>query len=395
MNLKVKDFRCNVMIFIYSLLIFSSASLFNEKSSLIYLLITILCSLCIFIVNIKKTKVIFLYLFNKMNIWLVLVFSLFTFNALIRLRFGVYNYDFMFMTICQLIIIIVYGYTFDPSKYINIIIKSFRNAVFLIIIYILINEFDKIISGGVRIGDTLSGNEVTVSIVLGVCMLYSFYDYLINNIKLSLLATILSGVFMLLTGSKSSILTILSCLILYSFIEKVSVKTILKIFIITISLIFLIFSNDYFYNIIGFRIENALGVIGLINQNQKYISYSTTVRENMLFKGIEIMFLNPFFGGGHNFFALQSGIGVYSHCSPLEIICNYGLVGFFSYYSMHIFLLIKTIKQKRKSNYHFFSIVLLMNTIFCDFISITYLRGFILFMPLITCYFILFCKEDY
>ena len=57
---------------------------------------------------------------------------------------------------------------------------------------------------------------------------------------------------------------------------------------------------------------------------------------------------NIIFGYGYYGFGDFSGVGTYAHANYIEIICDYGLIGFVIYYGMIISLLRSSLVQKNK-----------------------------------------------
>jgi hypothetical protein len=97
----------------------------------------------------------------------------------------------------------------------------------------------------------------------------------------------------------------------------------------------------FFYLVIGsfllLAAVNAISGQGLIERylffsnNETGLSIdevSAVSRLDLIKTGFSLFQTNPWFGIGRDGFASQSGYGIYSHCNYIEILVNYGLVGF-------------------------------------------------------------------
>lgn len=78
--------------------------------------------------------------------------------------------------------------------------------------------------------------------------------------------------------------------------------------------------------------------------------YSTNERNDMIDAAIELFKQKPVAGWGVEGFADASGYGRYCHNNFLEILANYGIIGFILYYSIHAYILIKLLTKLNMSN---------------------------------------------
>ena len=120
--------------------------------------------------------------------------------------------------------------------------------------------------------------------------------------------------------------------------------------------------------------------------------YSSEVRSEMIPLALAMFTLSPIWGNGYAYFITHSGLNIstqsYSaHNNYLEILVNYGAVGFVIYYSVIIYILVLLYKyRKRNITIHFLFVLLLIHLIviepttvnFCNYV-IYYIFYFICF----------------
>lgn len=69
---------------------------------------------------------------------------------------------------------------------------------------------------------------------------------------------------------------------------------------------------------------------GLAGQYSGDASFDT--RSQMISGGLNLWFKSPLWGNGNEAFRVDSGFGTYSHSTVIELLCNYGLLGFLCFY---------------------------------------------------------------
>ena len=378
----------NVEVVIISLIFLTNATLYNEKSKYLYLVLSliILIGSWIYIyINMKdiKNKIIQ----NRFLHWITLIFFMYEFYGIVRPVYGNFNWDYLLFLYTNIVTSVL---LFTNIKR-NFQEKSFLDIskIFIvgICLYLLINEFSNILQGGIRIGESASGNVNTVGTYLTFFSVPIFYEIFYKNNKKLILLAILGVIFILLTGSKKALL-LTGILLITLYITKSGVKIKNIIFIILVILVttILLIKIPFLHDIIGFRIVDALSSFG-INIKGAHYSYSTSVRIKM-YKAVPSLFIkNPIIGGGWGFFQTFSGFNVYSHANYIEILITFGLLGFIFYYGFFVKLIIeiiKLIKNKKAIIPFCYALLLFVN----DFLVITFCQ-----IPL--CYFILFLMYNY
>jgi O-antigen ligase len=80
----------------------------------------------------------------------------------------------------------------------------------------------------------------------------------------------------------------------------------------------------------------------------------------------------PIFGGGWFYFSEYSGMGTYSHNNFLELLVTYGIVGFFTYYSMFFKVLLKLKKMYKRDNYAKLLVTMIIIILINDFAAVSF-----------------------
>lgn len=100
-------------------------------------------------------------------------------------------------------------------------------------------------------------------------------------------------------------------------------------------------------------------------------------RFNMISTGISMFAKKPIFGYGAGAFKELAGFGIYSHNNYVELLVNFGIVGFSLYYSVIISCIIKLIKLiKYKDNYAKLLLVFWIMRLVSDFGNVSYYDRF-------------------
>ena len=121
-----------------------------------------------------------------------------------------------------------------------------------------------------------------------------------------------------------------------------ALKIIIKMTVGIIILYLLVMNIPVLYNLIGYRIENAL----LFFELSESTDSSIIVRNRMIESAVDLFNKRQWFGWGMDYFkgSDQSGLGYYSHNNYLEILSGGGIVGFVIYYFRYILLLTKQVR---------------------------------------------------
>lgn len=310
-------------------------------------------------------------------IWLTLVYGMFFIYGLNFLQAGVFDWDgILIRYIGNISIFLLIGKIFEDKG--SLIVRPFAITGVITIAYIIISESANIISGGLRIGETLSGNVNTVGFNLGFISILVTWSYCLYKKSYKVLFLAILMIFMVLTGSKKALLIVIIDLLLIFIYDHKKAGTWLKIALILAVGIYVIFNVPYFYDILGSRIESMISTMILGQTPTNLYSYSTDMREVMIREGFQMFQHKPFFGGGWNYFAANTSTHYeYSHCNYVELLCSFGLFGTLLFYSKpisNLFYMIsrKVVRYEETKDIAILALVLIAEMAVADWATVTF-----------------------
>lgn len=257
-----------------------------------------------------------------------------------------------FKTFNQTVVILPFLFLFVYQYLKNTkIIKTFAYITFLgylffAVVFSIYYAKELIALDFLRLGDAF-GNVNGIGSFFATGFAFSLYYGIIkkryHNLLFSVLLLFLSGT----TGSKTAIL-----MVVVSLIVVIIVKFGLKKWYITISIIVgftilgLIILNIPAFSFLQGRITKMFQVfLGIEGSN---VDGSTVTRLNMVYEGIYGFLQKPIFGWGHQGFRNDiSSFRTYSHNNYIDLLSNYGLLGFLTFESIIFIPLFKYIARKK------------------------------------------------
>ena len=327
-----------------------------------YRSITLLVSLIVIVVNIRRKVVIPIA---------VKVFFIFWALVLLRMLFDLELSDYLIPSqYKQRLWLYSIGLTLIPMIS---IVKSFKNIDFSLAlkwIYILsvislvisfflqVDESSKFerISGNVALDSISFSNASIVTVILSLYYLVNSSNVKFKNKFIYIIVFILAFYVAFRAGSRGPIVGLLLVLLFwYSFRKKNMLRAILKFMVI---LFILYFSSEILLSIItkispvlGERFNIAISGQDLSMMN-RFESYDWFLNE---------IYKNPFFGS--HFARLENGMFPgYAHNIFLDILLGFGIVGLVIF----IYLLIKTLNISRK-------LILFKNNYWIGLITLQYI----------------------
>lgn len=157
---------------------------------------------------------------------------------------------------------------------------------------------------------------------------------------------------------------------------------------------FAVMNIPFLYDMVGYRLE--LMISGLLGGGA--VDASTSTRMGLVEHGINFFLSSPWIGhGGANFAALnafyyRANAGCYAHNNFIEILADYGVIGFILYYWIYIFMIAKTIKRlKTTSNLQLMVFSLLVTLLIMEYGFVSYYdRFFQAFLAFAFCVLVVF-----
>lgn len=176
------------------------------------------------------------------------------------------------------------------------------------------------------------------------------------------------------TGSRGALLSLAFMFFVYAMLEKNIKKRTRNLLLIGIMLIVAIYAvvNIPFLN--QFYGERLLAIF-----SDKYYDQSFEDRNYYVVVGLEMISEKPWFGWGPDNFGMflekngEYGRAVYSHNNYIELLANYGIIGFALYYWIYVKILRISFKY-RNDPFGKFLFILILRYILCDFSGISYLE---------------------
>jgi len=214
-------------------------------------------------------------------------------------------------------------------------------------------------STGERLGQSVTGNANSFSALLMVAAVFSAWFFVFKGKKSDRVFHIVSlgGLLFLMAiaGGRKTILAVVACYILFSFLKNASstlrmLATIVKIAAVVVAMWFAIMKIPVLYDAIGERFEQLFVVL----TGGTSSVHSDSVRELMVKIAIEQWTYRPLLGYGLDTFKYYNrtvtGHFYYAHNNYAELLYDLGLVGFLLYYVFVAYLLVRLLKQLKSSN---------------------------------------------
>ena len=354
------------------ILLYSGAMLYTTETIKLFYGIIFLSTVITLYYLMKRMNIVRRYFKSRYFFWMTTIWIMFFVYALIFEVYDVFNPTRLIAIYVIVTDVALLMQTFEEKNMMNEMIKNFAVVSILMMVHIFFAEFKEIISGATRIGESGTGNVNSVALYFGILSIGIFVKAFLEKNKKYMLLYILIVAFMLLTGSKKAIIIILMTIVLafmiknrYNFIRYIELAIVLLV------MFAIVFTNKYFYNIVGYRIEDFF--VQLTTEDTTTVaSYSTEERGKMLKKFPELFIQSPIVGNGWGYFTRYGGFGVYSHCNYTEMLMTFGIFGTGLYYLMYLITLIKYIKLKGSTLQRIIPLISILAILVCDATSISF-----------------------
>lgn len=328
----------------------------------------------------KKTVLVFTI---PIKIFVIFLFYAFLFTILFST-----SWEFFF-TILQVILLLIIVY--------NILLKSNTYGFFylgitigcLLIIFLQVIGGRPLIAIGVIILDRLGGTAGNVNdyafILCTAINLLLFSFYVDANKKkmfywkiLKLLIILLFAIeIIFFTLSKTGLIIMLFSFIIFSSNYIIKSSVISKFLVVTAVLILYLMVNPNSIEIEFSVFDRFLGMYDTLSDNSSSVDASTSQRSDLITEGIRLWSERPLLGWGPGQYRWVNKVdfGVYSHNNFIELLVNFGLLGFFIFYSVHFYLLRKLFKlkkMKQRNNEVNWLLIMLFSLLIIDLTFVTY-----------------------
>lgn len=196
-----------------------------------------------------------------------------------------------------------------------------------------------------RLGESFGMNENMVGLYFLIPLCFAITELSKKNkiyIKIiNLLAVLVSGYVVMLSGSKKAIFAVAIFVSVYFLVQSNNIVSKFKAIIISIVVVVVVYKLlievPLLYNIAGKRIESMITVLQVKNYNSA--GSSTSERGDMIRYALKCFINSPLLGHGINGFRVlygkASGHYVYAHNNFVELLADLGIVGFSLYYFIY------------------------------------------------------------
>lgn len=202
--------------------------------------------------------------------------------------------------------------------------------------------------GGVRLGREIN-HENTFGMYNATTVLISFY-YILYKKRFKLIhigLAVLAFIFTMSSGSRKALLML--CVgVLFMVYKKYGVKKLYKVIIIATLLIalFLMVIKLPMFELINTRLELAMETLGGDGEGEA----SANTRFKMILDGWDVFKERILIGYGADNYAVVTGHGTYSHNNFIEILVDFGLIGFVLYYMSYAFAMNNLLRSKNDAD---------------------------------------------
>lgn len=251
--------------------------------------------------------------------------------------------------------------------------------------YIFANEFNMIRARwldfmrgttGYRLGISSNINPNTIAWLYGFLAIIAIYLGIQFKQRDSLLIYLACVFVILCTGSKNGLICAAIPLVVWgiTYILKLKVQYIALIVISVVLFWHLVQNVPILYTVIGRRIDQFMGIIGLsANYGMTVEDASTIKRMQMIKKAFEMFNQKPVLGWGMGAFSSYGGFdGFYSHNNYTEILVSGGIVLFVIYYGFVVVLLGLAIMSYLKNRTNVLPLFLVLSNLSLDIGSVSF-----------------------
>lgn len=235
----------------------------------------------------------------------------------------------------------------DLERLIKLFILSMTIIVFM---EFAVTPSDEWTSG--VMGSHFSGaNQNSVAFLVFCAELMAFYEFYSRGRKRYVFLIILFVVFVVLSGSRKALFAAVAgplMFVFFSIYKRNYLFHIILIAALAAFIVFIVMNDENAYNSIGKRFESMLEF--WFEDRSHKVDNSLYMRSYYIQLAQEMFGESPVFGKGMGNFAriideVYELQGVYSHNNFWQILSELGIVGFFIYYSMYAFIIIKLIRN--------------------------------------------------
>lgn len=260
---------------------------------------------------------------------------------------------------------------------------GFLFAGVISIVYTFVAEHANI--GGGRLGGFLFGAATGfASVCMNVAVISTIFYFFLKK-KFLLLITIFCFIGVLLSGSRKPLLFMLAFLPFSYYVYSKNFLKKIRLILIAITLIsacfYAVMHFAPLYDSIGKRVETML----LVYRDGKDLSEDSSMEQRYIMKvdALRLWMEAPILGHGTDSFKYLSPTSrrtYSSHCGFTEILCNFGIVGFFIFFGFWLKTIYKNlcvlIKTKCKNKFLMLNTFVLISLLIIEYQGVTFMSAY-------------------
>ena len=261
------------------------------------------------------------------------------------------------MTIFQVFVLFyfVYNTFYEMPDYKETVLRALFLAGAALCIYSFkIYGFQGIVDGlmqGKRLGRKISQENVFGMQLAITASISFFYWYIKGKNRLFYMSVMCVSFIIAMSSGSRKALIIFVLSVFYMIFMKYGKRQMYKSLVVFLVL-FSIFISVIKMPIFKMVTERMEGVVHVL-QNDSEQESSAVKRNNFIKMGWDLFKENPLIGYGADNFRIASNTGVYAHNNFIEILTDFGLIGFMLYYSLYI-LAYKNVNKENDDEGRFF-----------------------------------------
>lgn len=298
----------------------------------------------------------------------------------------------VFHTLYQMLVVLVLTFCFSivitNRKTLQLTIVTYViSAVLMGILIMYYNPMYLIVNvsglGGMRLGQEETGNANIFTALMMFSGVFASWLVLFNkNVILRVCSAFSLGLIlylMALSGGRKTIIAVVACTMFFlwkkgGYSVKKKVLSLIIICIVLYSIIYMMTNIPWLYDVVGYRFEGFLSFVGGTGESNVT---SDDLRKKMIEMGFQGWTEKPIFGHGLDSFKFfnkeMTGHMFYSHNNYVEMLYDFGIIGFLFYYVFIYKLYIRLKKlPKEFETYSILGIGILLELLFFDIGGVAY-----------------------
>lgn len=378
----IRNIKNKPLVLVFLLYIITSyvcqETLLPSKINSLFLLVFVGLAFCY---RIQKRN----YVDKHFSIWYLILLLYSLFSALLM------SND-VFYTLYQMLVVFVltfcFGIVITNRKTLELTIVTYViSAVLMGILIMYYNPMYLIENvsglGGMRLGQEETGNANIFTALMMFSGVFASWLILYNkNVILrvcSAFSLVLILYLMALSGGRKTIIAVVACTMFFvwkkgAYSIKKKVFSLFVICIVLYSIVYMMMTIPWLYDVVGYRFDGLFSFVGGTGESNVT---SDNLRKEMIEMGFQGWTEKPIFGHGLDSFKFfnkeMTGHMFYSHNNYVEMLYDFGIIGFLYYYIFIYKLYIRLKKLPKEFEiYSILGIGILLELLFFDIGGVAY-----------------------